>query len=57
MKEDPKLTKTYEIISNMSNQARAMRKAIEVFLTIMPREHLINAMAELHDRRLREVIK
>ena len=57
MKEDLKLTKAYEIIANMSNQAEMMRKTIEQLLNIAPREELIKALAELHDRRLGELFK
>ena len=57
MKEDPKLTKAYEIIAHMGNQAQIMRKTIELLLNITPREELIKALAELHDRRLGELMK
>jgi len=55
MKEDPKLTKAYEIIAHMGNQAQIMKKTIELLLNITPREELIKALAELHDRRLGEL--
>jgi len=57
MKDDPKLTKAYEIIAHMGNQAQIMRKTIELLLNITPREELIKALAELHDRRLGELMK
>jgi len=52
MKEDPKLTKAYEIIANMSNQATLMRKTIELLISTMPRENLIKLFAEIYDRRM-----
>lgn len=44
-------------IAKVSNQNIEQKKAIELFLTIMPREHLITAMAELHDKRARDRFK
>jgi|GEM_PF-5896771 len=55
MKDDPKLTKAYEIIAHMGNHAQIMRKSIELLINIAPREELIKALAELHDRRLGEL--
>lgn len=55
--KDPKLTKAYEVIANMSNQAVSMRKTIELLLNIIPKEQLIKALAELHDRRMRDILK
>ncbi len=52
MREDPKITKAYEIIANMSNQAVDMRKTIDILISVIPKPELVKLLAELYNRRI-----